>query len=46
MGDKGGFPLVSIFDMHIVVPPHCISNLVNTSTPWSLSTRLEMRGRG
>ena len=21
MGDKGGFPLVSVFDMHIVVPP-------------------------
>ena len=45
MSDEGGFPLMSILDLDIIVPPLDIK-FGEDFAPWSLSTRLEMSGRG
>ena len=45
VGDKGGLPLVTIFDVNIVIP-QWMSNLVKSLVSLSLLMRLEMRGRG
>lgn len=47
MGNESCFPFVTIFDLDVVVfPMYSMSNLVKILASFSLSMRLEIRGRG